>query len=1387
MAGEKSFLKKEFIRTMRKDLDGVPVPVAPIPPPVSSAPLNAVANPSQEAAVTPTPGPVVNQSVNILENNDVLQAELKEREAMEEKVRQEEEKEKEEKVLKEIAWQKELDKIKLGSNQIEENKVPEQKAVLEVQAPKAKEAITVNEAESARLEAIRKELEEKEKQKEEEKRKRELLEKEMADRISKEQELKRKAEEANRLEELKKKEEEEKQRIEMLKKEEEMRRRLEALQREAEQRKKEVERLKQEEERKRKAEEAVKKRAEEAILRREDLARRVEELKIKEEENRKIKELGKRGVLGFEEDQEDELSPLDREREASAKMREQIRREDLERKIKEERLRKEQDPEIRKRFLMDKKRKLELEKIDLQKELRQIALQKKPLEGPKMALLKEIDGIRKASKAIFDKEQKIKEEEEIIEKKEAEAQTAKEKKQIEKSRWAIEDKRRNLEMRRWPWEEKMKEINERIKRIDFQFSGFEEKEDLIRIKEKEISTKEENINLEIEQLGLRDRQEKINEIKKILDDEKRALFDDIDAIEEKLGTVYQEESTIEDEVKAIEEEEKETKDFEVRKKLEKKRWAGEEKRRKVESNKWQLENEKESKENQLRSNEEKANDLLQKEKEVVRRIEEIEKTINIVATSGEPVETSVPEVPEIGKDKEEEKKEEESVEIKKEEPVVQKKTPIKVKEVQEEKEINPINSEESEAEKKEQNDFVNGLESKVIESQKIEKEKKYEPRAEDESLKKDMQDLAGVEIVAEAVKEGPNESTLKIEEAKKRLEELKKANILETDKNEKIKEEIQSDLRDEKKQEVVESVQPVQKIVSVSPQQQEAEKEKPVGIVKETQPSEDENIDLSKPSNGKTMMGSVAVDNEEERARKELIAKLQTRPSDKRFASVASSVAVSGNIMPEAKKGDKNKPNSPSEMFSGGVPQKPSGKEKLWTRVGIFGVILALLAAVVTFWYWWFRIKTQPPPVTIECTETSDCTTNEICKDGECVKSAPKCTTNTDCATGQTCDASGNCVASGSIVEASPPLFGVDVSLTREASISSLEEIKSLLSQWVQEDQEKNTFRRLLIKTSDNKYVSLKDIFNSIEVRVPANFYSNFGDNYTLFSYSQTEGNRLGVVVEVAKTEDLSNSMRAEESVMKEDFIPLLNLIHTGDPTKVQQFRDAISLPGYKGPNFRFLTTSTKDLGLCYLVSQDRFIFTTSLTSIENLVERMAIEMPVVELAKDLNSKSTGDDVKLLQTWLASDASIFTGKVTGTYDIATQEAVKKFQNKYASEILAPQGLYEGTGDVDERTRMKLNELYAKSGIRPRGTELINDLRFGASGDEVRLLQTWLAKDSTIYPEGLVTGWFGSLTERAVKKFQEKFDKEILIPNGLSKGTGVVDKATRAKLNSLYKK
>lgn len=77
-----------------------------------------------------------------------------------------------------------------------------------------------------------------------------------------------------------------------------------------------------------------------------------------------------------------------------------------------------------------------------------------------------------------------------------------------------------------------------------------------------------------------------------------------------------------------------------------------------------------------------------------------------------------------------------------------------------------------------------------------------------------------------------------------------------------------------------------------------------------------------------------------------------------------------------------------------------------------------------------------------------------------------------------------------------------------------------------------------------------------------------------------------------------------------------------------------------------------------------------------------------------------------------------------------------------------------------------------------------NLVYGSRGEDVRELQKCLAEDEEIYPEGEVTGYFGSKTRAAVIRFQEKYASEILFPIGLKKGTGDVKPMTREKLNKI---
>ncbi len=59
-----------------------------------------------------------------------------------------------------------------------------------------------------------------------------------------------------------------------------------------------------------------------------------------------------------------------------------------------------------------------------------------------------------------------------------------------------------------------------------------------------------------------------------------------------------------------------------------------------------------------------------------------------------------------------------------------------------------------------------------------------------------------------------------------------------------------------------------------------------------------------------------------------------------------------------------------------------------------------------------------------------------------------------------------------------------------------------------------------------------------------------------------------------------------------------------------------------------------------------------------------------------------------------------------------------------------------------------------------------------------------AQGLEIYPEGIVSGWFGPLTKKAVIRFQETYTDDILASWGLIKGTGFVGQITRTKINEI---
>lgn len=90
-------------------------------------------------------------------------------------------------------------------------------------------------------------------------------------------------------------------------------------------------------------------------------------------------------------------------------------------------------------------------------------------------------------------------------------------------------------------------------------------------------------------------------------------------------------------------------------------------------------------------------------------------------------------------------------------------------------------------------------------------------------------------------------------------------------------------------------------------------------------------------------------------------------------------------------------------------------------------------------------------------------------------------------------------------------------------------------------------------------------------------------------------------------------------------------------------------------------------------------------------------ELSCVEFSRNLFFGMTQDPaVSCLQQVLKGQGPLVypEGLITGNFLVLTREAVVRFQEKYAAEILLPLGLEKGTGYVGPVTRAKLNSLLA---------------------------------------------------------------------------------------------
>lgn len=168
-------------------------------------------------------------------------------------------------------------------------------------------------------------------------------------------------------------------------------------------------------------------------------------------------------------------------------------------------------------------------------------------------------------------------------------------------------------------------------------------------------------------------------------------------------------------------------------------------------------------------------------------------------------------------------------------------------------------------------------------------------------------------------------------------------------------------------------------------------------------------------------------------------------------------------------------------------------------------------------------------------------------------------------------------------------------------------------------------------------------------------------------------------------------------------------------------------------------------------------------------IEKFGSEIRSLTIIPSLQTKTSGfDGLEFTYPFY------FTVSIEGAISPDEEATIQKlldqidYLKREIAKILAQKN--NGAGNQDQAVCYQLN----------------NNLYFGMrNNNEVKCLQNFLKlQGADIYPEGLITGNFGSLTKSAVILFQEKYASEILIPSGIQSGTGFVGAKTRAKINRI---
>lgn len=403
--------------------------------------------------------------------------------------------------------------------------------------------------------------------------------------------------------------------------------------------------------------------------------------------------------------------------------------------------------------------------------------------------------------------------------------------------------------------------------------------------------------------------------KKPLEQQKLQNIEKIQEMKILLNPILEKEEKIEEKKKKTEEKEKTVEGIEEKQKIEEKRWKIEEKRREVETERWKIEEKIEKINKNISRIDMDYKIILDREKELEKQVEDIEKKHTIIKTK-----------------REKEKIEKDIIVLKSELSVAI-------------KEKNEIEQEISRTKIEFQN---------LVEQEK-EVERKIEIVEEKEKTVFDTQTKREIEKQRWAIGDRRKEIEQKRASIEKQIKEL------EVQLKEKQWEVQKKEARENKMNEQIQEIDEFLN-VGIALTDKSASAKAMAGEGGRTVPNDanTETTITNEKSSGEPAFAKASAGEEEEITEEEIEEPIEIEIMADEPASAKAMAGEAGEA---------------GEVVFRPVSKKLSAKEKLWTRFIIIFLLLAIIASVLVFWYWYLKIEKKPESQTENVsTETSETT-----------------------------------------------------------------------------------------------------------------------------------------------------------------------------------------------------------------------------------------------------------------------------------------------------------------------------------------------------------------------------------------------------------------------------